>query len=61
MKIQPDQALIPLSPYFVCKVCLEVVSDPQMCRKCEELICKDCLDQWQLKKQSCMICDEEFD
>ena len=32
--------------YFICKICLKIVSQPRECTKCETAFCKGCLDQW---------------
>jgi WD40 repeat protein len=38
---------------LVCMICLEIVLNPVMCSKCENLFCKDCIDRLLQKSNKC--------
>ena len=38
-----------------CKICDNLVQMPTSCKKCQNIFCKKCIDQWEAKNFSCPI------
>ena len=32
--------------YYICKICMAIVSEPMMCGECETSYCTDCIVKW---------------
>ena len=45
---------------YNCGICFMVVSEAQLCRKCESPFCKLCINSWLTKDNSCPYCRQQF-
>lgn len=51
----------PLSEDFICRVCLQLLQQPQLTTCCGQHYCKSCLDRVRSAKQPCPLCKQGFD
>lgn len=42
-----------------CSICSDILIDPMMCMKCQNVNCKECIDDWKLKNDKCLNRCEE--
>ena len=46
-RLDPDNASEEeKDPFYVCSVCTMVAVEPVECDKCDNVFCKECIDQW---------------
>ena len=36
-----------------CPICLDILTEPQMCMNCQNVYCKKCIDNWLQKSSTC--------
>ena len=48
-----DQSLKEKAQFFVCAICALVVREPMECSGCQSLICRECIDPWRARNNSC--------
>lgn len=47
--------------YFICPICYFVISDPVMCKSCEQTYCRGCISRYsEIKSPSCRMCKADL-
>ena len=46
--------------FILCPLCALIFINPMMCIKCQNVICKECLDNYSKKFSKCPICKENL-
>ena len=41
---------------IICPICLEILSDPFLCNKCQNNFCNNCITKWKINNSKCPIC-----
>ena len=42
-----------------CTICLEVCTEPKKCKQCKKFYCKDCINDWKKRNNTCPNCCQE--
>ena len=45
-KLTEEQAIGKIDEYFNCQMCFNIVENPVRCGECENIFCRDCIDNW---------------
>ena len=52
-KIVKDAVYNAFKGAITCPLCSNVLIDPIMCTKCQNVYCKKCIDEWEKKNNTC--------
>ena len=54
--VDPDR----ISSVLKCQICMNVLENPLVIKKCEHMFCDYCINDWLDRKRKCPICREEI-